>query len=294
MKEKLQQYQGFTGCTMGSRLEKQFSDKYNTKIKVYPNGKTITIYCDKPIFCDMNDFTGEVVETTKLKFFDDEISPEFKSDNSSKDYQHMKRAREKLFDIVFMNDWANWCTFTFDPKLVDSTDKKAVIKVLEVWLSHKHQRNGLNYVLVPEYHKRSKVRIHIHCLTNDTLSLTDSGYVKINGIKKPWKLETAKAAGISPSNYHTIYNVDDWRFGWSTCERVYGTPEKIATYIQKYMVKDMKKIFGKYYWSSQGICREPQILYTDTDFETVDSQSYYCSDADISLKYETSFQYTRQ
>lgn len=263
---------------------------FNTKIKIYPDGRFITTYCSKKIYSYDDDLNGIIREITYNGPEDD--SGEVASPEKDFSYQHIKRAKEKAFDIIFMNDWSNWCTFTFNPKLVDSTDKCEVMKKLTSWLQNHHNRNGLQYFLIPEYHKRSKDRIHIHCLTNDTLSLTDSGTVKVEGYKSPIRIETADKFGIPQCKRHTVYNVDDWNYGFSTCEKIYGSVEKVASYLQKYMTKDVKRIFGKYYWSSRGICREPKIIYTDTDFSSVKAEEHYCSQAGISLKYESGFDYT--
>ena len=42
-----------------------------------------------------------------------------------------------------------------------------------------------------------------------------------------------------------------------------------AFYITKYITKGNKKIFGKYYWSSRNCNREPEIVYTNTNFNDV-------------------------
>lgn len=264
--------------------------RYNTKIKIYPDGRVITTYCSKSIYSYDEDRNGIITQIT----YDgpEEGSEEVAPPDTDFSYQHVKRAKEKAFDIIFMNDWSNWCTFTFNPTLVDSTNKAEVMKKLTFWLRNKHYRNGLEYFLIPEYHKRSKDRIHIHCLTNDTLSLTDSGTVKVEGYKAPIRIETADKFGIPQCKRHTVYNVDDWKYGFSTCEKIYGSVEKVASYLQKYMTKDVKRIFGKYYWSSRGICREPKIIYTDTDFSSVKAEEHFCPDAGFSLKYESGFDYT--
>lgn len=264
---------------------------YNTKIKVYPDGRIITTYCSKPIYSYDEDRNGLITEII-YPAEDPEAAEDAPKETVDRSYQHMKRAKEKAFDIIFMNDWANWCTFTFNPKLVDSTNKQEVMKKLTIWLRNQHYRNGLEYFLIPEYHKRSKDRIHIHCLTNDALDLTDSGTVKVEGIKAPMRISTADKFGIPENKRYPIYNVDNWQYGFSTCEKIYGSIEKVASYLQKYMTKDVKRIFGKYYWSSRGICREPKIIYTDTDFGSVKAEEHYCAEAGISLKYESAFDYT--
>lgn len=257
---------------------------YNTKVKVYPDGRYLVTYCTKKIYSYDEDRNGIITETP--------LYGRASSDRPDNSYKNIRRAKERAFDIIFMNDWSNWCTFTFDPRLVDSRDKEAVMKVLLTWLNKRKTFDGLQYFLIPEYHPRSKDRIHVHCLTNDVLPLSDSGCVKVDGIKKPMRIATADLMGFPEDARHPIYNVDNWHYGFSTCEKLYGSVEKIASYLQKYMTKDVKRIFGKLYWSSHGLVREPEIFYCDTDFNEGDDIEYYCPELGVSFKYESGFDYS--
>ena len=66
-----------------------------------------------------------------------------------------------------------------------------------------------------------------------------------------------------------MYNVSDWQYGFSTAIETYGEPSQLAFYVTKYITKDVKKIFGKFFWSSKNIKREPKITYADEDFSEI-------------------------
>lgn len=239
--------------------------RYNTKIKVYPNGLTKTTYCNTAIFTYPQD--KKIIDTEpKKRFF------KIKPDDSQPRKDNIKRAKDKIFDLVYCNDWANFVSVTFDPTKVDSFNAKVVIKKLNKWLDNCVQRKGLRYILVAELHKSG--RIHCHLLTNDVFKLVKSEH---NG--RPVY-----------SHGHLVYNIPSWKYGWSTAIRCYGDKLHLSCYITKYITKNSKAIFGKYYWSSRNIIREPEIVLTNNDFNgldvALDFQTYEIKKAHLLFKYE--------
>ncbi|AXF52225.1 MAG: hypothetical protein [Inoviridae sp.] len=186
------------------------------------------------------------------------------------DAKNVRRARERIFDMIMLNEFRYFATFTFNPRKVDSFNADAVLKVVKKWIDNHQQRNNLKYVMVPEYHKSG--RIHLHMLYSGNLKLKDSGK----------RTKTGK----------TIYNCKSWRYGYSTVIPCDDEKAKLAYYVSKYVTKDVQRIFGKYYYSSQGLKRECPVVYCNRDYQSIQSPSVYVDAIDVRFKYDSSFQYS--
>lgn len=298
-------------------MEKDLFYRYNTKTKVYPNGDTKTVYCNRSIFSykptkeDLETWLTiikPVPEHEEVPFSEQLVSCDgtveipadehfigydeqpIEKDTSARDTteQCITHAKNRLFDIVYCNQWNYFLTITIDDSIVDGHDVPAVMKKVDSFLRNCVYRKGLRYVLVPEEHKSG--RIHCHALVNDAFMLTDSGTRIVKNYDRPIKLSTIQRKHIPESDIlRTVYNVDDWRNGYSTAIPVYGDPGAIAQYVTKYITKDCKKIFGKYFWSSRNLVREPEIFLSDTDFysdELSGLSEYPLVRANVVLKYD--------
>ncbi len=288
---------------------------YNTKTTVYRTGATRTTYCNQAVF---KDDSAESIDKRKQERFKHE-EQERKTDERLKELHEagesvqtmtaeehsaffrplgkvimpkedteprsdsQKRAIDKVFDIVLENDWDLFVTVTFSDEEARGNPEQA-IKKLRNWLSHLVQRNGLKYLLIPEYHKNGG--IHAHLLTNDVFTLVDSGTKVYKGFKRPMKDETAEARGLMPICGMTVYNLPQWKHGFSTAIRTYGAPEVCAFYMTKYITKDLKKIFGKFYWSSRNIDRNPTKVLSNTDFESVKGDIFHPQHTTLRFKYD--------
>lgn len=299
---------------------------YNTKTKLYPNGATNTIYCNHSIFKSKFDVSLEhekniedkfieasenahsVIEyieskqTMDLEEFQEIRKERIKSEKMAQKKESsfevevhddsVKRARDKVFDIVYLNPWDYFITITFSDEFVNRYDDKEIIKKLTQWLSNQVKRRGLKYILVPEYHKNGG--IHCHMLCNDVFTFIDSGTKTYKGFKKPMKDNTAIFKGIDPAKGKTVYNIKEWKLGFSTAIEVYGERSQLSYYITKYITKDIKKIFGKYYWSSRNIKRECEIILSDTEYSDVLSDEVVAPNTGgfLRFKYDSSMLYT--
>lgn len=126
------------------------------------------------------------------------------------------------------------------------------------------QRKDLKYLLVPELHKSG--RIHFHALMCGNLTLVESGHYD-------------KAL-------RTIYNVIDWKYGFTTAVKIDGCYEAMCKYITKYITKDLKKITGNFYYSGgHGLIRLPDIIYSDIEFDTFDAKEYIVPNIFSKVKY---------
>lgn len=275
--------------------------KFNTKVKVYPSGYTNTTYCSVDIFrnpdYEKRESEIDTAPPPVLPPLDPttELYAEHTLQEQEKRRKHhsgeirednLKRARERIFDIVLLNDFKYFITGTFaENEDLDRTDPKEVIKPLLQWFKHQVQRRGLQYVLVAERHKKNG--IHIHALVNDVLPLVYSGRRLYKG--KAWNEDDILKEQKSFERYKKIYNIDNWRFGWSTAIKCDRNKLRLARYVTKYITKEQKKIFGKYYWSSKNIEREPKTILLQTKFDDVAGQECAPAGTSYRFKYDAFF-----
>lgn len=278
-------------------------DFFNTKVKKYVDGTTNTTYCSKPIFSypvavEENEIvSSDIEERLNSPPTWEEVEEELQRDRQKKEEKRevvhndsLKRAKDRVFDIVYQNKFRYFLTITISPEHFDRENPQEVIKKLRVWLNHMQQRHGLSYVLIPERHKKSN-GIHCHALINGALYLSDSGRALYNG--KAYKVSSLKKMGVKSSQCRQVFNVNDWKYGYSTAIEVYGNQTQFAHYITKYITKDIKKIFGQYYWSSRDLVRETEIELKNTDFDSVEKVIYsHCPS--MSFKYDLDQTYQRE
>lgn len=249
---------------------------FNCKIKTYKDGHKNIIYCNDEIFERAKNkkiIEEEVVINDKREFAYVPTVEDFEEITKHKNklrYDSLKRAKDKVYDIVLQNEWSFFVTVTFDEKHVNSKNVSEVMRKLTYWLGNLVKRKDLKYLLVPETHKKGG--IHCHLLVNDVLTLIDSGRVDYHN--KAYTVKYLQSRGIDTEQYKTIYNVHNWRYGWSTAIKVTGNPVQLAHYIVKYITKDSKVLFGKYYWSSRNICRECDVTFDNVSFSDVQLQEF--------------------
>jgi hypothetical protein len=162
------------------------------------------------------------------------------------------RARRKVFDYVCGDDSLDlFCTLTLDKEKLARDEWGEIVRKLNVWLDNRVRRNGLKYVLVPEYHKDGHA-IHFHgCMNSEALTLAASGH-----------FDRGKE----------VFNITSWKYGFTTAKKIdsgVGSRVACAKYIAKYMTKGQEKIGGRYYLHG-GSLAEPFFKYSNTDFDAAD------------------------
>lgn len=287
-----------------------FNDKiiYNTKVKRYRDGSYTLTYCNRRVFVNQEEkqefiefCESEKTEETKdtgnekckklvYKF---KASQNQKSENQKNEQNQkrknertdsMKRAVDNIYDLAFQNEWSYFMTITIDPEQFDSKDVKEVYKRLRYWLSNQVKLKGLKYLLIPEQHKNGG--IHAHALINDCFKLEHSGRYLYSG--KAYKAETLQKKGIDINLLKPVYNVPEWKYGYSTAIPVDGNPARLACYITKYITKDCKKIFGKYYLSSRNLNRDTEISLCNSEkFDELKNNPLYRGG--MAFKYSSDF-----
>lgn len=237
--------------------------KHNCKVKTYPCGSQKLTVADKPVFIESGYELNKPKETGIKK------SERTEADEYRSIYESQRRAKNAVFDIVMCNDFEYFITWTLDEKVIDRSNGQIIASKLKKFLNNAVSRKELLYIIVPEYHKDNK-SIHFHGLVSGNLKFVDSGHKTRNDNK-------------------TIYNMPDWRYGFSTAIPVDDNKLAVSRYITKYITKSFDKILGAYYYAGgHGLIRKPDISLCDIPFESVDSPTYTCDITNTSYKYITS------
>ena len=128
----------------------------------------------------------------------------------------MKRAVNQVYDLARANHFDWFITLTFNPDIVDRTNYDECAKLI-VLFTKKLRRNGNAYIIVPELHSDGK-SYHFHGLVQGELDLTH------------WKGE--------------VYNLNSFEFGYTTAMEI-RDPARVATYIAKYLTKELSVPKGR-------------------------------------------------
>ncbi len=188
-------------------------------------------------------------ETGEVMFKSACDSPKPDKDNKrdgSKRADNIKRACDKIYDIVAMNEWDYFFTGTLGDTSFNPKEAKEVLMPVQNWLKNQSKRKGLKYILVAEYQPKSG-RIHFHGFISGNIRVKDSRTRIVKGYCKPVSLERCAELGIDTEGLRVVYNLPDWKYGFSTAIKAYNGSQACARYIMKYITKDSKSIFGKYY-----------------------------------------------
>lgn len=253
---------------------------YNCRVKLYPaadGGETVSeiMTVSRPIFNGMGfERIGRAKPAAEPDF---ELAQEYELEAASEaacarwDAQDAeraaanaararRRARQRIFDLAACNDFDLFVTLTQSPELVgDRYDYRTSVRTIGQWLDNLVRRRGLRYVMVPELHRDGAV--HWHGLCNaSALRLVDSGHKDARG--------------------RVIYNLPQWKKGFSTALKLEGTYAAVCAYVSKYITKQATSgtIGGRYYLHG-GELREPRYLYCNMDFSTAPGREFEISDA---------------
>ena len=243
---------------------------YNGRIKQYGSKSEISLF-SRQIF---NPYGHEFekpknkiensVRKSNVSSWEEEI---IRQDN-------IKRAQDKLKEICYANEFDKLLTLTLDATKIDSrTDISVIYKYLRIWLSNMVQRHNMNYALVGEPHKKiesdGKKAIHFHALVNGDFDLKNSGKRTERG--------------------QEIYNIENWKFGFSTAVILDSNVDAAIGYILKYITKDSERIFkGRYFLSGgKNLKRSVDTQYFNGDYSDFDGKEYYIEPAKMSVKYQT-------
>ena len=179
-----------------------------------------------------------------------------------------KRAKNMLFDYLMSNTvFDTFITLTVAPSEdVDRYDYDDVINKLGVWLDNRVRRNGLTYVIVPEYHKDKAVHFH--------------GLCNFSALKTSRAISPRTGRKMKDNKGRSIYNITDYVLGYSTAIKISGDNAREATakYCYKYITKtNGQKVGGRYYLSG-GDLQRPKYKLFDMPMDVVPSESISIAD----------------
>lgn len=238
--------------------------RYNSKIKIYPDGNYSITYCNKHLFSAEKKSKKNSSKRTSSSGLHTK-----KSNSCINIARSVRRAKDRIFDIIYLNHFDYFVTLTFNPDVVNSYNVIDVMAKFRSWLNNQKQRYDMSYILVPEYHKSGRIHAHV---------LISGGSLQLSFSHNKTKIG------------QPIYNVDNWNYGFSTAIPIYNDSSvRIANYVSKYLTKSTKKIFGKYYWSSRYLKRDVPTDYFNTDFFSVELKEYSIPKTGTLLKYDSHF-----
>ncbi len=239
---------------------------YNLKVVQYNGFLQFRIY-DRPIMVEDADTNiNEKIkdELYQLNFVENEEKKEddrsaTKTDNEKNEHSErvsINRTIQNIYDYTLNNNWDWFVTLTFAEKKVNRNDYSEVMKKTCNWCKNMRNRYAPNmkYLFLAEKHEKGGY--HVHGLFADcgNIQFEDSGRVAIG--KKAY-LRTEKN-----EHYPTIYNIENWKNGWSTATRVQNSV-RCASYITKYITKNLcKEIPGKRrFYPSNNLEKSIQTVY---------------------------------
>lgn len=218
---------------------------YTTKIYSYPDGSADMLCASDAIFHPAGwEIAGNWNVSRPL-----DRSPRksgVKSDGADM-LRSMRRARAQLRRLALSNEFEYFVTLTLDSAKIDRYDGEAVTRALSRWCNDMVKRHGLRYVLVPERHKDGA--FHFHGFMAGGLEAVDSG-IRWDG--------------------RPVYNLPQWRYGFTTAQRLYGEYSAAVSYCCKYIGKqEGQRPLGRWYYSGGPLAR-PVVSFCNLDIREVE------------------------
>lgn len=250
---------------------------FNARVKIYPGPDGIDhireiMVADRPIFnphhlVPLRKPKKSAVTKEVSRIWDTEEASaaafdRWEQEQAQNRARAKRRARNRLYDLAACNPFDLFATFTIDPQKCDRYDYSAIVKKLGQWLDNRVRRNGLKYLIVPEYHKDGA--IHFHGLMNSAaLKLFDSGHKYKDG--------------------RPVYNLSQWDLGFTTAIPLNGDYSAVCGYLCKYITKQNDTPGGRYYLSG-GKLLEPVFQYCNLPFEQAQGNAFEVPQAGLSMK----------
>ena len=171
--------------------------------------------------------------------------------NDSKLNENIIRAKSKIFELAFCNQWQYFFTGTLNPNKYDRTDLKKFHKDLTQWIVNQNKKLNckIDYLFIPELHSDGN-SWHIHGFING-LPQSELQQFKIGDIMGKSLAEKVKKGDI-------VYNWISYqkKFGFCDLEPI-RNQEAISKYITKYINKNLAssvtELNAHLYYHSRGL-----------------------------------------
>lgn len=208
---------------------------YNCRVYEYPKGMHVTFYKQT-----VSKGIEQKEELQKSTSTDCERTPEQEKHSNS---VSASQSKNRIYNIARSNEWEWFITITFDRHKVNADNYKEVTSKLRTFLEHLQERKcpDLKYLIVPELHADGE-HFHFHGL------LANCGKMKF------------EFSGIY-DNGKPIYNMKDWKFGFTTATRVEDS-QRASSYICKYITKECSAhLKGKHRYYCSRNCNRSEAEY---------------------------------
>lgn len=232
---------------------------HNSKIKYYADGTVKLSVANGQIYKD-SDFVvsdSSSYHTPVVSRESDEETYLERKYKSRKD--SIRRSRDKVFDIVKMNDFDFFFTGTLsDDCGFDRYNADEVCKKVNTFMYNLVKRGKiLRYIFVPEYHKDGAVHYHGFIKSCDSMRYS----LAVNP-------RTRKAVRRG-KNRAFVFNWNDWSFGFTTLIHCYGSVDNMTKYFCKYITKSSDFPMKHRYYAGGQLFRVVPTDYVDFDFNSV-------------------------
>lgn len=169
--------------------------------------------------------------------------------NTEKLACNILRAKSKVREYGFCNDWDFFCTFTLSPEKYDRHNLQKFQKDFSEFLHNYNRRckedEKVAYLLVPEMHKDGSWHMH--------------GLIK--GIRQ-------KDLYVNKYGYLTWKQYED-RFGFISMDKI-KDHEKVVIYLTKYITKEMsgtvRELGAHLYYASKGLATSLELYRGKASF----------------------------
>lgn len=229
-------------------LECKYGQYDQTIVKIYGTGENRKV---KVVNLAYLRTKGTENEKTPFEFGEaevDTVSPEDATDEA-KLRESICRAKQKIFELAFCNDWDFFFTGTLDQTKYDRSDLEKYHADLTKWFSNiARGKEKIEYLLVPELHANGGWHLHGFIKGIDQAQLTK--------YQRGMKMNASVFAKIEQGDTVYAWGPYEKKFGFCTVE-VIKNPEAISKYIQKYMSKDLgvhvSRLGAHLYYRSRGL-----------------------------------------
>lgn len=209
---------------------------YNVRSIIYYDGLVDTRIYRKGI---------EVGQKKKIKGYISKRKRENTEQSKEDDRRRStNRCKNMVYQLARNNRWDWFVTLTLDEKKIDRYDYDLVSTKLTKWLNNLRRIcPDMIYMFVPEQHKDGAYHLHGLMGRVENLRFKDSGH--------------------KDAKERIIYNVGNYKYGWSTATRV-SDNEAVISYILKYITKELiRDTKGKrHYWASKNLEKPKRTYHT--------------------------------
>lgn len=206
---------------------------------------------------------------------DDDILVSDRGVNDSKLCNNIARARSKVFELAYCNEWDYFFTGTLDKSKYDRTDLEKFHHDIVEWIRayNRYHKTDIKFLLVPEQHKDGE-SWHMHGLLKGIP--VDLLHQFVKGDKM------GKYIADKVLNGEVIYNWPGYakKFGFCDLEPI-KSHEAVCKYVTKYMNKNLGKsvsdIGAHLYYHSRGLNTAFCYAHGFSDYKfTPDYENEYC------------------